>query len=130
MKMTGESLAQAVVLENREIVTGHFLMVLKVPSLFGDSRPGQFVMMRLPGRETPFLGRPFSIHAVYSRGCLPHVEGLLEQGRMQINGLFELVRVRYLGDDEIDRFDPKHLSFFNVNTEADLAEAQRLAREI
>ena len=68
LKMTAESLAQAVVIANREIVTGHFLMVLKVPSLFRESRPGQFVMMRLPGREIPFLGRPFSIHAVYSRG--------------------------------------------------------------
>ena len=80
------------------------------------------VVPRLDGMVEP-------LHAVYSHSCLSHVEGLLEQGKMQINGLFELVRVRYLEADEIDRFDPKRLSFFNVNTEADLAEAQRLARE-
>jgi molybdopterin-guanine dinucleotide biosynthesis protein A len=28
---------------------------------------------------------------------------------------------------EIDRYDPKRLSFFNVNTPADLEEARRLA---
>jgi molybdopterin-guanine dinucleotide biosynthesis protein A len=28
---------------------------------------------------------------------------------------------------EIDRFDPQHLSFFNVNTEADLEKARQIA---
>jgi molybdopterin-guanine dinucleotide biosynthesis protein A len=31
--------------------------------------------------------------------------------------------------EEIDRFDPKHLSFFNINTEADLKIARELAKE-
>lgn len=66
--MTTQSLAEAVVLTNREIVGGHFLMTLRVPSFFRESRPGQFVMMRLPGRDTPFLGRPFSIHGLHARG--------------------------------------------------------------
>jgi molybdopterin-guanine dinucleotide biosynthesis protein A len=40
-----------------------------------------------------------------------------------------LVKVRYVEGDEISRFDPEHLSFFNVNTEADLERAQQLAKE-
>lgn len=70
------------------------------------------------------------LHAVYARSCLAPIERLLEQGNMRINALFELVKVRYVEADEVDRFDPRHLSFFNVNTKADLEKARQLAKEI
>ena len=68
------------------------------------------------------------LHAVYSKGCLAPIECLLKQGNLSIRELFTLVKVRYVGAAEIDRFDPKHLSFFNVNTEADLETAREIAR--
>jgi molybdopterin-guanine dinucleotide biosynthesis protein A len=40
-----------------------------------------------------------------------------------------MVKVRYVEEDEINRFDPEHLSFFNVNTQAALARARKLAAE-
>lgn len=70
------------------------------------------------------------LHAVYARSCLASMERLLEQGKMQINALFELVKVRYVEAEEMERFDPRRLSFFNVNTSADLERAQQLAKEI
>jgi molybdenum cofactor guanylyltransferase len=70
------------------------------------------------------------LHAVYAKSCLAPIERLLEQGNMQVNALLGLVKVRYVEADEVDRFDPRHLSFFNVNTRADLERAQRLAKEI
>ena len=69
------------------------------------------------------------LHAVYSKGCLAPVESLLKQGTLNIAKLFTLVKVRYVEAEEIDRFDPKHLSFFNINTEADLKMARELAKE-
>jgi len=66
------------------------------------------------------------LHAVYSKDCLVPIEGLLKQGNLKIHELFTLVRVRYVEAAEINRFDPKHLSFFNVNTEADLKTAREL----
>ncbi len=68
------------------------------------------------------------LHAVYSRACLASVESLLEQGDLQVRRLFPLVKMRYVEAEEIDRFDPRHLSFFNINNEADLARAKDLAR--
>ena len=68
------------------------------------------------------------LHAVYSKGCLAPIECLLKQGNLSIRELFALVRVRYVEAAEINRFDPKHLSFFNVNTEADLEAAREIAR--
>ena len=67
--------------------------------------------------------------AVYSRSCLAPIQGLLEQNELRINELFTMVRVRYIGEDEINRFDPEHLSFFNVNGKADLDRAKKLAAE-
>ena len=66
------------------------------------------------------------LHAVYSKECLVPMENLLKQGTLKIVELFSLVRVRYVEAEEINRFDPKHLSFFNINTEANL----RMAREL
>jgi molybdopterin-guanine dinucleotide biosynthesis protein A len=67
------------------------------------------------------------LHAVYARECLPHIERLLKGGVLGVRALFEMVRVRYVEAEEVDRFDPGHLSFFNVNTEADLEKARQIA---
>ncbi len=68
------------------------------------------------------------LHAIYSKNCLAPIESLLKEDKMNVRGLFPLVRVRYVETDEIDRFDPRHLSFFNINTAADLAKARKLAK--
>lgn len=69
------------------------------------------------------------LHAVYSRNCLATIKNLLERGKMRLTDLLTLVKVRYVEAEEIDSFDPGHLSFFNINTEADLKTARELARE-
>ena len=69
------------------------------------------------------------LHAVYSKACIAPAEWLLKQGSLGVRELFNLVRVRYVEADEIDRFDPSHLSFFNINTKSDLARARGLLRE-
>ena len=77
----------------------------------------------------PRLGNMIEpLHAVYSKGCLAPIECLLKQGNLSVRELFALVRVRYVEAMEINKFDPKHLSFFNVNTEADLETAREVAR--
>jgi molybdopterin-guanine dinucleotide biosynthesis protein A len=67
--------------------------------------------------------------AVYSKSCLAPIQNLLEQDERQIRRLFSMVKVRYVEEDEIDRFDPEHLSFFNVNSQDDLERARRLASD-
>jgi molybdopterin-guanine dinucleotide biosynthesis protein A len=67
--------------------------------------------------------------AVYSKNCLDPIQGLLKQDERQIRKLFSMVKVKYVEEDEINRFDPKHLSFFNINTQDDLERARKLAAE-
>jgi molybdopterin-guanine dinucleotide biosynthesis protein A len=66
---------------------------------------------------------------VYSKNCSGPIQGLLEQDERQIRKLFNMVNVKYVEEDEINRFDPEHLSFFNINTQDDLKRARKLAAE-
>jgi molybdopterin-guanine dinucleotide biosynthesis protein A len=68
--------------------------------------------------------------AVYSKNCVAPIQELLERDERQIRRLFSMVKVRYVEEDEINRFDPEHLSFFNINSQADLDRARKLATKI
>ena len=66
------------------------------------------------------------LHAIYSKGCLPHMRDLLSRDHLRIIEFFDKVRVKYVEAAEIEVFDPHHLSFFNVNTPEQLAAARAL----
>jgi molybdopterin-guanine dinucleotide biosynthesis protein A len=66
------------------------------------------------------------LHAVYSRDCLTPIKELIGKDKLEVLHLFNLVRTRYVGKDEIKKFDPQCLSFFNVNTPNDLRKAKDL----
>ena len=68
------------------------------------------------------------LHAVYSRRCLTPIEVLIKQDNLSILQLLPLIRTRYIEAQDIRRFDPQRLSFFNVNTKSDLVRARNLAR--
>ena len=74
-------------------------------------------------------GQPEPLHALYSKACLAPMQRMLRAGQLKIAPLFEAVRVRYVDEGAIDRIDPRHLSFFNVNTQADLEEARGYFRQ-
>jgi molybdopterin-guanine dinucleotide biosynthesis protein A len=67
--------------------------------------------------------------AVYSKNCVAPIQWLLEQNELRIRKLFSMVKVKYVEEDELNRFDPKHLSFFNINSQDDLERARKLAAE-
>jgi len=89
-----------------------------------EAAPGyDAVIPRLDGRMLEPL------HAVYRRSCLEPIKAKLEAGRLGIHKIFDTLHTRYLEEAEIDRYDPAHLSFFNVNTEADLDAARKVSRK-
>lgn len=67
------------------------------------------------------------LHAIYTKNCIAPIESILNQGNKVIIELFNYVKVRYVEADEVDRFDPQHLSFFNINTKEDLEHARTIA---
>lgn len=72
-------------------------------------------------------GLPEPLHAIYSKNCLPAIKQRLIQGKAMVYGLLDGVRVRFVEQEEVERFDPDHISFFNINNSADLERARELA---
>ncbi|MCL4460063.1 MAG: molybdenum cofactor guanylyltransferase [Chloroflexi bacterium] len=68
------------------------------------------------------------LHAIYAKSCLEPIHDLLREGNLKIIDFFPEVRVRYLEETEIDPYDPEHLSFFNINTAAQLRQAEEIIR--
>jgi dihydroorotate dehydrogenase electron transfer subunit len=52
----------APVLSNRQLARDTWLIRLQTPELARAIRPGQFLMIRLPGHSDPLLGRPFALY--------------------------------------------------------------------
>src|SRR5919107_254273 len=67
-----------------------------------------------------------TLHAIYSKRCLPFIEKRISEGRKQVVGFFDDVRVRTLHVDEITRWDPDLWSFFNANTPETLLVAAQI----
>jgi molybdopterin-guanine dinucleotide biosynthesis protein A len=65
-------------------------------------------------------------HAIYSKRCLEPMRARLLTDDLRIINFFDEVRVRVVEPDEVARFDPQLLSFFNVNTPGDLKVAKLL----
>ena len=59
----------AAVAAQEEIARDTFRLVLDCPAIAAKIEPGQFVMLRLPGREDPLLGRPFALYDVEDGGA-------------------------------------------------------------
>lgn len=68
------------------------------------------------------------LHAVYRREtCLPAIESAIEADLWKVVAWFPQVRVRVLTPEEIKRYAPDGLAFWNVNTPEEFALAEKLA---
>ena len=67
-----------------------------------------------------------TLHAIYSRRCIGPIGERIRAGELKVAALAEDIRVRYLDEEEMRRYDPGLQSFRNVNTPEDWEE---LARE-
>lgn len=66
--------------------------------------------------------------AFYSTGCLPAVEAMLDGGELRIVELLERVRTVRLLPEEVRRWGDPAVLFLNLNTPADHARAEEVAR--
>jgi len=68
------------------------------------------------------------IHAVYRREtCLRAIESAIEADMWKVIAWFPQVKVRVLTSDEIKRYDPLGLAFWNVNTPEEFTQAENIA---
>ena len=64
-----------------------------------------------------------TLHAIYTKSCIPAIKELIDNRDYQIFNFFQKVRVRYLNENEIRGFDPELRSFFNINRPEELLNA-------
>ncbi|HLC40286.1 MAG TPA: molybdenum cofactor guanylyltransferase [Methylomirabilota bacterium] len=67
-----------------------------------------------------------TMHALYSKACLPHMEAVLSAKRFKIVGFFDKVRVRIISEDDVARFRSPDTCFMNVNTPEELSRAREI----
>ena len=74
----------------------------------------------------PKIGGEFeTLHALYTKACLPSMERSLAAGKMRVISFFDEVRVQAIEERELRVADPTLRSFTNVNTPEELASALR-----
>ena len=67
-----------------------------------------------------------TMHALYAKACLPHIEDRLRAKRLKIVGFFDEVRVLEIPEEEVRRLADPAVVFMNVNTPDELAIARRV----
>ncbi len=71
-----------------------------------------------------------TLHAIYSKACIPAIERQLNAGVFKVIGFFSEVNVKKLPEDVVLEWDPQLLSFFNTNTPEEFEWAkERLAQQ-
>ncbi|HEX5943678.1 MAG TPA: molybdenum cofactor guanylyltransferase [Anaerolineales bacterium] len=69
------------------------------------------------------------LHAIYRREtCLPAIESAIDADQWKVIAWFPQVRVRVLTPDEVKRYDPSELAFWNVNTPEEFSKAEAIAQ--
>lgn len=74
--------------------------------------------------------QPETLHAVYSKRCLPAIETRLLANKLRVIGFFDDVSVRYVDRVEIAKFDPQFYSFVNMNTPSEWQTVRELAARL
>jgi molybdopterin-guanine dinucleotide biosynthesis protein A len=69
------------------------------------------------------------LHAVYHIRLIPIMDNHIKRDQLRIRGIFEGLRIRYVTEEEIDRYDPERRSFINLNTPNEYKEATCLDLE-
>jgi len=75
----------------------------------------------------PKVGEQYeTLHALYAKACLPHMEAVLRARRFKVVGFFPKVKVLEIPEAEVARLADPHLCFMNVNTPDELARARAI----
>lgn len=67
--------------------------------------------------------------AVYSKKCIEVMEKNIQSGILSVRKIFPHLKIKFINDEEIKRFDPKFYSFFNVNLKSDFKKAEKFIRK-
>ncbi len=96
-----------------------FIKPALIELLLQKSGTSDVVIPEISGEVEPLF-------ALYSKNCIPAMFEHLQKQILKIREVLGKLQVKKIETKEIDRLDPQHLSFFNINTEEDLKKAESL----
>jgi molybdopterin-guanine dinucleotide biosynthesis protein A len=99
-----------------------FLKKELVTTLLDNIEPGQDIVMP----ETTAGMEPLC--AIYSKRCLNTAANHIRQDKFKIQLALRSHRLKKIPESRLRTADPDLISFFNINTPADLEKAQRMAK--
>jgi len=67
-----------------------------------------------------------TLFAFYSFNCLETIKRQIECRNLRLLDILNFHKVRYISQEEVEKFDPKEFSFFNVNSPKDYEEALKI----
>ena len=68
------------------------------------------------------------LHALYSKRCLPYMKDLIYKKEYQTVKAFDNMNVRFVGEEEIKKYDPQVKTFLNVNRQDELKEILKMEK--
>jgi len=66
--------------------------------------------------------------AIYSKSCLEVIERNLKAGVLSVREIFPYLKVKFIKEEEIKKFDVGLYSFFNINFKHDFTKAEELIK--
>ena len=106
-----------------------FAVACDMPLLQGEVISHMSSIIPFADIVTVKLGDDFQpMHSFYSQACAEFLEPMLRSGTYKIQNLFEnkQLSVQVVPAQDLQKYDPWNISFFNVNTPGDLDRAQQL----
>ena len=66
--------------------------------------------------------------AIYSKSCLEVIERNIKDGVLSVREIFPHLKVKFIKEEEIKKFDAELYSFFNINFQHDFTRAEELIK--
>jgi len=67
-----------------------------------------------------------TLFAIYSINCMENIRRQIELRNLKLLDILKFHKIRYISQEEVEKFDPKQFSFFNVNNPKDYEEALKI----
>ncbi|MHB1126493.1 MAG: molybdenum cofactor guanylyltransferase [Bacillota bacterium] len=107
----------------------NFIIACDLP--FMETELVRYMVGQAPGYDVvvPQMGDYLQpLHAVYCKTCLPPISRCLQQGISKVIAFYHQIRIKYIGETQLEKFCHPNLNFYNVNTPDELSKAVEMAK--
>lgn len=109
----------------RSLTAGHDIVIPSVP----NDRKSTSTTVSISGLETAKKANLHPLHAFYSKICLDPIEQAIRREDLRMISFHDGLKLRIVSSNEVEAYDPEHLSLLNLNTPEDLEYARKVVTQ-